>query len=296
MRDDARRTRSSFFVAHTCCQPFCYSTAARAPAIGGGVTGGTNEHVSAESRAGEGGAHGNWLLGLAVRSTVAAFRQAWSATPAAAKRRWMTTLAVGFAICAALMAAITLAARANESPLRRWDERVIRLVERGPVSFSNAILLESFGNLTYLVPVTLAAAFVAARAGRPLVALTFPLAYALQRPLVLIGWWLWNRRRPEIIAAGIAAPPLHSFPSGHVALMLSVYGLLAWLWVRASRSAAERTLAVLLLAVLLLTVGWARVRLGAHWPSDVLAGYVIGSAWLITVVRSLRKNPTLAAL
>jgi undecaprenyl-diphosphatase len=255
------------------------------------VTGGTNEHISGERPAAE-GTDGGWLLGRAVRPVVAAFGQTWSATPPAAKRRWLTTLAVGFVACAGLMAAITLAARANESALRAWDERVIRVVERGPVSFSNAILLESFGNLTYLVPVTLAAAFVAARAGRPLVALTFPLAYAFQRPLVLIGWWLWNRRRPEIIAAGIAAPPLHSFPSGHVALMLSVYGLLAWLWVRASRSAAERTLAVLLLALLLLTVGWARVRLGAHWPSDVLAGYVIGSAWLITIVRSLRTIPT----
>jgi undecaprenyl-diphosphatase len=99
-----------------------------------------------------------------------------------------------------------------------------------------------------------------------------------------------------MIAGGIAAPPLHSFPSGHVALMLSVYGLLAWLWIRASRSPAERTLVVILLAVLLLTVGWARVRLGAHWPSDVLAGYVIGLAWLSTVITSLRRRETYGTL
>jgi undecaprenyl-diphosphatase len=231
-----------------------------------------------------------WLVVRAARATAAKFRMDWAATPGPAKRHWLTTLAIGFVLSALLMVAVTVAAKANEPALRAWDEKAIHIVERGPVSFSNAILLESFGNLTYLVPVTLAAAIIAARAGRPLLALTFPLAYVLQRPLVLIGWWLWNRRRPEMIAAGIAAPPLHSFPSGHVALVLSVYGLLAWLWIRASRSRAERALAVLLLAVLLLTVGWARVRLGAHWPSDILAGYTIGLAWLGTVIISLRRS------
>jgi undecaprenyl-diphosphatase len=239
---------------------------------------------------------GRWLVVRAAGATAAQFRRHWAATPGGAKLRWLATLAGGFALSAFLTAAVTLVSKANEPALRAWDEKVIRLVERGPVSFSNAILLESFGNLSYLVPVTVAAAVVAARWRRPLLALTFPLAYVLQRPLVLIGWWLWNRRRPEMIAGGIAAPPLHSFPSGHVALMLSVYGLLAWLWIRASRSPAERTLVVILLAVLLLTVGWARVRLGAHWPSDVLAGYVIGLAWLSTVITSLRRRETYGTL
>ena len=230
-----------------------------------------------------------WLLARAARETWNTFRHDWSQTPAAAKRRWLATLAVGFAASAALVAGITGLARTNEAALTARDEQALRQIERGPVSFSDAILLESFGNLAYMVPLTLAAAVVAARARRPLLALTFPLAYVLQRPLVLLGWWMWNRQRPRLIAGGIAAPGLHSFPSGHVALMLAVYGLLAWLWARSTRSTAERAAAVLLLALLLLTVGWARLRLGSHWPSDVVAGYVIGAAWLTTVVLSLKR-------
>ena len=253
------------------------------------MTGGGNEHGSGEGGAARGAPDRRWLLRRAVRSLVHGFRHDWRATPPAAKRRWVVSLVVGFVLSAGLMAGITLVARANEPRLHAWDERGLRLVERGPISFSNAILLESFGNLTYLVPLTLAAAVVAARARRPLLALSFPLAYVLQRPLVLIGWQTWNRQRPKLIADGIAAPGLHSFPSGHVALMLAVYGLLAWLWIRSSRSPLERTVAVLLLAALLVIVGWARVRLGAHWPSDVLGGYAIGLAWLTTVVISLRR-------
>jgi undecaprenyl-diphosphatase len=160
--------------------------------------------------------------------------------------------------------------------------------ETGPVSFSDAVLLESFGNLAYLVPLTLLCAVLAARASRPLLALTFPAAYVLARPLVLLGWTLWSRPRPKLIAEGVAAPGAHSFPSGHAVLVFTVYGLLAYLWIRSSRSRVERLVVALLLGALLLVVGWARLRLGAHWPSDVIAGYVVGLAWLATVVLALR--------
>lgn len=230
-----------------------------------------------------------WALARGAAVTWARFRDAWRAVPAAGFRRWWATLLVGLVPCAALVAALTLAARANVARLQPWDERGLRRVEAGPMSFSNAILLESFGNLAYMVPLTLAAMVVAARYGRPLLAVSFPLAYVLQRPLVLLGWWIWERQRPTLIAGGIAAPGLHSFPSGHVALMLTTYGLLAYLWFRASRSAAERLLVVLLLAALLGVTGWARVRLGSHWPSDVLAGYAVGASWLTVVVLALRR-------
>lgn len=192
-------------------------------------------------------------------------------------------------LCAALSAAITLIAERNADPLTEWDTGWLLWWERGPVSFSNAILLESFGNLAYMVPLTLAAAVVAARHRRALLALSFPVAYVLQRPLVLLGWWIWERERPKLIAGGIAAPGLHSFPSGHVALMLSVYGLLGWLWWRASRSRVERVFVIVLLAALLLVTGSARVRLGSHWPSDIFAGYAIGAAWVATVIVALHR-------
>ena len=232
---------------------------------------------------------GKWALARGARPTWARFREGWRELPAAAWRRWALTLVLGFVASASLIAAVTLVARGRAHTLNRWDEHRLRRVEAGPMSFSNAILLESFGNLAYLVPVTAAAMVWAARRGRPLLALSFPIAYLLQRPLVLLGWQLWDRQRPKLIADGIAAPGLHSFPSGHAALTLAVYGLLAYLWFRASRSGLERALVVVLLAALLGSTGWARIRLGAHWPSDVLAGWAIGAAWCATVIFALRR-------
>jgi membrane-associated phospholipid phosphatase len=37
-------------------------------------------------------------------------------------------------------------------------------------------------------------------------------------------------------------------------------------------------------------VGLGRIRLGAHWPSDVVAGAVVGGFWLWMLVRALRKG------
>ena len=232
---------------------------------------------------------GRWALARGATATWRRFREAWDQLPRPAWRRWLLTLAIGFALSAGVMAAVTVLARGKAESLTAWDERWLRWIEAGPMSFSNAILLESFGNLAYMVPLTLAAMVWAARRGWPLLALSFPVAYVLQRPLVLLGWQMWNRQRPKLIADGIAAPGLHSFPSGHVALMVAVYGLLAYLWFRASRSAVERVLIVALVLALLGVTGWARLRLGAHWPSDVLAGYLIGAVWLASVIFALRR-------
>ena len=162
------------------------------------------------------------------------------------------------------------------------------------MSVQNAILLESFGNLAYLIPLVGACAIVAARKRRPLLSIAFVASYVLARPIVAMGWWLWDRQRPTIILDGRTAPPLHSFPSGHVVLALSVYGILAYLWIRASRSWIEKATAVMLLTLVVCVTGFARVRLGTHWPSDVIAGFIIGIAWLGVVLWSLHGSRDVA--
>lgn len=70
-----------------------------------------------------------------------------------------------------------------------------------------------------------------------------------------------------------------NFPSGHVAYATAVFGYLAWLALRQG----QRDIAVVLLAVVVL-MGPSRILTHAHFPSDVVGGYVIGAAWLILVI------------
>ena len=233
-----------------------------------------------------------WALWAGLKETARQFRLSWIAIPVGVKGRAALTLGIGFVACAILTAAMTLVARWwAPKGLAAWDERVLRALDAQTVmSPQNAVLLESFGNLAYLIPLTAACAVVAARRRRPLLAIGFVASYVLARAVVGLGWWIWDRQRPELILDGKLSPPMNSFPSGHVVLALSVYGILTYLWVRASRSWVERGLAVVLLLALVSITGLARVRLGTHWPSDVIAGFVIGLAWLGVVLRAVRRS------
>jgi undecaprenyl-diphosphatase len=63
----------------------------------------------------------------------------------------------------------------------------------------------------------------------------------------------------------VAEPPCFSFPSGHATAAMSV----AFMYAAAFPSYA---IALMALAV---AVGFSRVRLGVHYPGDVLAGQLI---------------------
>jgi membrane-associated phospholipid phosphatase len=234
---------------------------------------------------------GGWVLTRAARELWRTLRDDCRAIPRRAWWRWGITLSIGFVCCAALSYGITKLAHARvDEGLQSWDEQMLlKLATEGPISFPNAILLESPGNLAYLIPLTVTASIIAIRRHRPLIAITIQVSYWLQRPLVLLGWETWNRPRPKLIGDGIAAPGLHSFPSGHAALCVAVYGFLAYLWIRSSRSVAEKLLAVVCVALLTAIVSLARVRLGSHWPSDIIAGAVIGVAWVSVVILAYRN-------
>jgi undecaprenyl-diphosphatase len=238
------------------------------------------------------GRFARWAAWDAARDAIREFKIQWLTIATATKIRYALTLGIGLVLCCIFTAGLTFLARwAAPRGMNAWDERVLRAIDaQTVVSVQNAVLLESFGNLAYLIPLVAACAFVAIRRRRPLMAITLVAAYVLARPVVGVGWLLWDRARPRIILDGRTAPPLHSYPSGHVALALAVYGLLAYLWIRASKSWLERAMAVLLMLAIVFVTGFARLRLGTHWPSDVIAGWIIGSAWLAVVLRALHRS------
>ncbi|MGG6241120.1 phosphatase PAP2 family protein [Nodosilinea sp. AN01ver1] len=206
-------------------------------------------------------------------------------------RRWAGTLAIGLGLCALITFALTVGVKAyTDQGLQAWDARMLPvLADRLPLSFSRAITWESPGNLLGMLPVVSVFVGIMVARSRPLLAATMMMAYGLQFALVWIGWGYWNRDRPDLIANGVAASGLHSFPSGHAVVVITVYGLLGYLWCRASRSWVERLL------ITLVVTGWigliisSRLALGAHWPSDVGVGIVIGILWLTTVIVALKR-------
>lgn len=84
-----------------------------------------------------------------------------------------------------------------------------------------------------------------------------------------------------------------SYPSGHSLNSMAVLGLLTVLAMRERPGAVRRTLLAVLGVFLVIAVGFSRVYLGVHWPSDVLAGWLIGVLWLticFTTAHLVRGN------
>ena len=70
-----------------------------------------------------------------------------------------------------------------------------------------------------------------------------------------------------------------SFPSGHVMHYMNLFGLLDYLLATNWRSGRLRNILLTICTSLIILIGPSRIYLGAHWPSDVMAGYIYGGLW-----------------
>lgn len=70
-----------------------------------------------------------------------------------------------------------------------------------------------------------------------------------------------------------------SFPSGHVMHYINLFGMLTYFLATNWRSGRLRNFLIVICVSLITLVGPSRIYLGAHWPSDVMAGYVYGGLW-----------------
>jgi undecaprenyl-diphosphatase len=95
-----------------------------------------------------------------------------------------------------------------------------------------------------------------------------------------------DRERPSPLVVNVTerlSDP--SFPSGHVLGATLLYGFLIYavevavpvLWVKRTCQAV--------LASMILLMGYARVELGAHWPTDVLAGWAVGAIVVLLLIK-----------
>jgi undecaprenyl-diphosphatase len=95
--------------------------------------------------------------------------------------------------------------------------------------------------------------------------------------------------RPRPSFAHPVAPEAHgySFPSGHATASLAVYGALAYLAAVGFHGRGLRVACIAGALVLIVAIGFSRVYLGEHFPSDVIGGWCVGAAWVAVLVLGL---------
>lgn len=80
-----------------------------------------------------------------------------------------------------------------------------------------------------------------------------------------------------------------SFPSGHAFMSVTFYGLIIW-WVAVYiKNKKTQRIAICLLLLFILIIGFSRVYLKVHYASDVIAGWSVGVCWLLFSLNLMNK-------
>jgi undecaprenyl-diphosphatase len=109
--------------------------------------------------------------------------------------------------------------------------------------------------------------------------------------LNLLLKFLIDRPRPDVaLIYLISGTRFASFPSGHTMGALATLGSLMVVAQRMGAPVWAQWLGWLLSGLLIAGIAISRVYLGAHFPSDVLGGLLVSSAWLLIVAGSLERD------
>ncbi|WP_051773583.1 phosphatase PAP2 family protein [Streptomyces sp. NRRL S-237] len=187
--------------------------------------------------------------------------------------------------CALLAAVLTVLVVVGWRPLLGYDERVARDLHAHAVTHPSVTRFMRVLSDWVWDPWTMRALAAVAcvllwwrgdRRRALLVALVTLAASVLQQGLKL----LVGRDRP-VWSDPVDSAQYAAYPSGHAMTATVVCGLLLWLLPRRppGRAPGARVVVAWTVAVVsVLGVGFTRVYLGVHWPSDVLAGWLLGVA------------------
>jgi membrane-associated phospholipid phosphatase len=90
------------------------------------------------------------------------------------------------------------------------------------------------------------------------------------------------KSRPELWTRLISEHSF-SFPSGHAVGSMVVYGFIAY--ILAKELPTYRRYVDAVSSILIIAIGFSRLYLGVHYPTDIIAGYGVGLLWLITCLK-----------
>jgi undecaprenyl-diphosphatase len=165
-----------------------------------------------------------------------------------------------------------------DEDVRQW---LYRLASPALTRVMQTITILGSGLFLLILGALIGIAFVLAKWWRALLLLFVAMGGA-----VLLNFSLkasFRRARPSSFF-DTPLPSSFSFPSGHALLSLCFYCSITYLVASRMKNPYLRCAVWLSVSVAIFAIGVSRIYLGVHYPSDVIAGYVAGAFWLVTVI------------
>ena len=211
-------------------------------------------------------------------------------------------LAVGLATSASVIWAFAeLAGAVVEGDSRRFDRAALIWIHaHSPEWLADPMrLVTALGYYWVVLPLLAAVVFIFYLKGWRLSAHLLLVSTVGGFLLTTVLKSVFGRARPELFDTGYTAS-YYSFPSGHATVAVGFYGTLTLILAYRLRGPARWAVAAGG-ALLVLLIGFSRLYLGVHYPTDVLAGFLAAPLWVICVgavyvvwlsVRGLRAAET----
>ena len=170
-----------------------------------------------------------------------------------------------------------------EEETRRFDEAVLLWIHGhspdwfyGPMLFATAL-----GYYWVVLPLSGLATYAFYRAGFKVSATLLLTSVAGGLVLTTVLKSVFQRTRPELFDSGYTAS-FYSFPSAHATVAVGFYGTLALLVAWRLKGFWRWTVVSVGIALVLL-IGFSRLYLGVHYPTDIIAGYLAAPLWVSTI-------------
>ena len=182
---------------------------------------------------------------------------------------------VGIACALAFLVLATLVARRGGLA---FDEPLAAALQGLPIPVGFWEACTFLGGATILIPIGVAFVLAAVLSRRARLALIVAVVLIAAALFTELAKDYVTRPRPTMDPLVTASG--YSFPSGHTLNSTVTYGLLALVAWRSRLPLAVRRAALVVGMTLPVLVGLSRIALGVHWPTDVLAGWLAGVAFV----------------
>ena len=204
-------------------------------------------------------------------------------------KREALLIAVLVVVAMVMLAVIHLGTEISEDGTSRFDTWLIVALRQpgnlgvpiGPAWLRPVFVdITALGGVALLSLVVAAAAGYLVAAGRYRNALLLLVATTSGTMLGQILKFAFSRLRPQLVPHLVEIASL-SYPSGHALNSAVIFLTLGALLARAEPVRRVRAYILSVAILLTLLIGFSRVYVGVHWPTDVLAGWAIGGSWAL---------------